>query len=71
MSEPARDALPKFSCPACGAGESRVINSRPSSNGHEGIWRRRQCLTCQHRYTTEETIRGPHFHPSTSTHHNM
>jgi transcriptional repressor NrdR len=39
-------------CPYCG-GSTRVIDSRPI---HEGIRRRRQCLECEHRFTTHERL---------------
>ena len=42
-------------CPACGYPESKVIDSRPASEGYS-IRRRRECLSCQIRFTTVETI---------------
>lgn len=42
-------------CPACGCVESRVVDSRPSPDGNS-IRRRRECLECQRRFTTFETI---------------
>lgn len=42
-------------CPACGCIESRVVDSRPSPDGNS-IRRRRECLECQRRFTTFETI---------------
>lgn len=42
-------------CPACGYQESKVIDSRPASEGYS-IRRRRECLSCQKRFTTFETI---------------
>lgn len=42
-------------CPFCGYGESRVVDSRPTDDG-ERIRRRRECLTCQRRFTTYEVI---------------
>ena len=42
-------------CPGCGFGESKVIDSRPVSDGYS-IRRRRECLACQKRFTTFETI---------------
>ncbi len=42
-------------CPACGCIDSKVIDSRPSSDGLN-IRRRRECLECQRRFTTFETI---------------
>jgi len=42
-------------CPSCGHLESKVLDSRPSSEG-TSIRRRRECLSCQKRFTTFETI---------------
>ncbi|MGI6716161.1 MAG: transcriptional regulator NrdR [Eubacteriales bacterium] len=42
-------------CPACSYGESKVIDSRPSSDGST-IRRRRECLSCHKRFTTYEII---------------
>ncbi len=42
-------------CPACGYFDSKVIDSRPVSEGNS-IRRRRECLECQKRFTTFETI---------------
>ena len=42
-------------CPACGYFDSKVIESRPSADGNS-IRRRRECLECQKRFTTFETI---------------
>ena len=42
-------------CPYCGYTESRVIDSRPTDEGG-CIRRRRECLQCQHRFTTYERI---------------
>ena len=42
-------------CPFCGYSESKVIDSRPVSDGYS-IRRRRECLACQKRFTTFETI---------------
>lgn len=40
-------------CPSCGHLESKVVDSRPSDDG-AAIRRRRECLKCQHRFTTYE-----------------
>jgi len=40
-------------CPFCGFREDKVIDSRESKEG-ESIRRRRQCLSCDRRYTTYE-----------------
>ena len=42
-------------CPNCGLPESKVIDSRPVSEGYS-IRRRRECLACQKRFTTFETV---------------
>ncbi len=42
-------------CPYCGYSESKVIDSRPADEGCS-IRRRRECLTCQKRFTTYETM---------------
>ena len=42
-------------CPICGHLESKVLDSRPSNEG-ASIRRRRECLACQKRFTTFETI---------------
>jgi len=42
-------------CPFCGQVESKVIDSRESKKG-VSIRRRRECLTCQRRFTTYEKI---------------
>lgn len=42
-------------CPFCGYEESRVIDSRETKNGMT-IRRRRECLSCQKRFTTYEKI---------------
>ena len=42
-------------CPFCGFSESKVIDSRPAEEG-SSIRRRRECLKCQKRFTTYETV---------------
>ena len=42
-------------CPKCGYNESKVIDSRPAEEG-ASIRRRRECLSCQNRFTTYETV---------------
>ena len=41
-------------CPYCGDQESKVVDSRHSEDG-QSIRRRRECLSCQKRFTTYET----------------
>lgn len=45
-------------CPNCQHCESKVIESRDVAGG-ESIRRRRECLACQHRYTTYERLERP------------
>ena len=42
-------------CPACGFSDSKVVDSRPVEEGNS-IRRRRECLSCQKRFTTFEMI---------------
>ena len=42
-------------CPYCGDQDSKVIDSRHSEDG-SSIRRRRECLSCQKRFTTYETV---------------
>ena len=42
-------------CPHCGYSESKVVDSRHSEDGLS-IRRRRECLSCQKRFTTYETV---------------
>ena len=41
-------------CPYCGVSESKVVDSRPADEG--SIRRRRECLQCERRFTTYETV---------------
>ena len=42
-------------CPYCGYNESKVIDSRPAEE-YTTIRRRRECLSCQKRFTTYEIM---------------
>jgi transcriptional repressor NrdR len=42
-------------CPKCGCQDDKVIDSRASREGST-IRRRRECVKCEHRYTTYEQI---------------
>ena len=42
-------------CPNCGFVDSKVIDSRPIEEGNS-IRRRRECLSCQRRFTTFEVL---------------
>lgn len=42
-------------CPYCGFQESKVVDSRHSDD-NTSIRRRRECLSCQKRFTTYETV---------------
>lgn len=44
-------------CPGCKYPDSRVIESR--ADGQNMIRRRRQCIKCGLRYTTQENVREP------------
>lgn len=47
-------------CPFCGNLEDRVVDSRESREG-EVIRRRRECVACERRFTSYETIELPTF----------
>jgi len=47
-------------CPQCSHENSKVIESREAGDG-DSIRRRRECLMCQHRYTTYERIERPNL----------
>lgn len=47
-------------CPKCGGQDDKVIDSRASREGAV-IRRRRECLLCEHRYTTYEEIEREEF----------
>lgn len=51
----AAQEVKKMKCPMCGYPDSKVIDSRPIEEGNS-IRRRRECLQCQKRFTTFETI---------------
>ena len=42
-------------CPYCGFEDSKVVDSRPADEG-SSIRRRRECLQCEKRFTTYETV---------------
>ena len=42
-------------CPFCSTLDSKVIDSRPANDG-TSIRRRRECLQCEKRFTTYETV---------------
>ena len=42
-------------CPSCGYNETKVVDSRLSGDG-TSVRRRRECLKCQHRFTTYEYV---------------
>ncbi len=47
-------------CPKCGGQDDKVIDSRSSREGAV-IRRRRECLQCEHRFTTYEEIEREEF----------
>ena len=42
-------------CPRCGCSDDKVMETRVSKEG-ETIRRRRECLSCQFRFTTKESV---------------
>ncbi len=42
-------------CPVCGCCEDKVLDTRPIDD-ERTIRRRRECLNCQHRFTSYETV---------------
>ncbi len=44
-----------MNCPFCSHLESKVVDSRPTEEGHS-IRRRRECISCNRRFTTYERI---------------
>jgi transcriptional repressor NrdR len=42
-------------CPDCRAGDTKVVDSRVANEG-SSVRRRRQCLSCAHRFTTFERV---------------
>lgn len=44
-----------MNCPFCNHPDSKVVDSRPTDEGGS-IRRRRECLACQKRFTTYETV---------------
>lgn len=47
-------------CPQCSHENSKVVESREGGDG-DSIRRRRECLECQHRFTTYERIERPNL----------
>ena len=47
-------------CPKCGVQEDRVVDSRASREGAT-IRRRRECTSCNHRFTTYEEVEHDHL----------
>ncbi|HMJ90631.1 MAG TPA: transcriptional regulator NrdR [Candidatus Acidoferrum sp.] len=45
-------------CPKCGCQDDKVIDSRAARDG-SAIRRRRECLKCDHRFTTYEQVEKP------------
>ncbi len=54
LSRRRKEAI-SMKCPYCGHLESKVVDSRPAEEG-ASIRRRRECLACQKRFTTYETM---------------
>ncbi len=47
-------------CPKCLVSDSKVVESRDAGD-NDAIRRRRECLGCQHRYTTYERVERPNL----------
>ncbi len=47
-------------CPNCNSHDSKVLESRDVENG-TALRRRRQCLSCGHRFTTYERVETPNL----------
>lgn len=47
-------------CPRCSFEDAKVVESRDAGDG-DAIRRRRECLSCKHRYTTYERIERPNL----------
>lgn len=47
--------MSELKCPTCNYKETKVVDSRLSGEGNS-IRRRRECLKCQHRFTTYEFV---------------
>src|SRR5579862_5477564 len=45
-------------CPFCGFEDQKVLDSRPARDG-DAIRRRRECLSCERRFTTFEAPERP------------
>ena len=45
-------------CPKCGCQDDKVVDSRASREGAT-IRRRRECMACEHRFTTYEEVERP------------
>ncbi len=50
-----KEGAVRVRCFFCGADDTRVIETRTSDEGYV-IRRRRECLQCQHRFTTQERL---------------
>jgi len=46
-----------MTCPECG-GDTRVLETYPREEGRR-VWRRRECVACGHRFSTNEREREP------------
>ena len=59
QSEPSKpSSVPFVRCPACATPDDKVIDSRTADDG-SAIRRRRECLACERRFTTYETVEQP------------
>lgn len=63
MSPRAQRAELRVTCPGCGGQASLVLATRGRLT-IDGIWRRRVCDECGHRFSTRETLTGDSTSPS-------
>lgn len=55
IGRPRASSVPRVRCPACAHLDDKVVDSRVAEEG-AAIRRRRECLTCGHRFTTFERL---------------
>jgi transcriptional repressor NrdR len=55
VASPAGASVAVVRCPSCAGLDDKVVDSRTADDG-SAIRRRRECLTCGHRYTTFERL---------------
>lgn len=50
-----RASAPKIACPYCGGYDNKVVRTGPLVH-HDGVYRRRECVTCVKRFNTQEIV---------------